>query len=178
MLIREIAEVTKKPRVFVDLDGVCADFFAGYQKLNPDVASEDEMPDGPDHTYDLMRGTDFFYTLPKYDSTDDLIATILEFAPCYRILSAPLHGDYANCKRNKMAWVADNLSPDPVRVIITSHKYRHAVDPHTGQPNVLIDDKAKNIRPWIETGGIGILYHAPSDSLDKVRDRLAEVFGQ
>jgi hypothetical protein len=77
-----------------------------------------------------------------------------------------------------MRWVADNLSPDPVRVIITSHKYRHAVDPRTGVANILIDDKMKNIRPWIETGGIGIQYHAGRDSLDQVRNRLAEVFGQ
>lgn len=178
MLLLEFAAITKKPRVFVDLDGVCADFFAGYRKLNPSVESEDEMPDGPDHTYDLMRGSDFFYQLPKYDTTDELINTILDFVPCYRVLSAPLHGDYKNSKENKTRWVMDNLHPQPKRIIITSHKYRHAVDPHTGVPNVLIDDKMKNIRPWIETGGIGIQYFAPKDNIETVRKRLQEVFGE
>lgn len=176
MLLLEFAGMVKRPRIFIDLDGVCADFFAGYQRLNPLVKSEDEMPDGPDHTYDLMRGTDFFYRLPKYSSTDNLIDLVLDFVPSYSILSAPLHGDYENSKKNKTRWVEENLHPQPKRIIITSHKYRHAVDPYSGVPNILIDDKMKNIRPWIETGGIGIQYFAPQDDIKVVRKRLEEVF--
>lgn len=177
MLLLEFAELSRKPKIFIDLDGVCADFFAGYQRLNPSVKSEDEMPEGYDTTYDKMKDTSFFYRLPKYSSTDQLIATVLDFSPSYNILSAPLHGDYANSKKWKTKWVEEYLNPQPKRIIVTSHKYRHAVDPHTGQPNILIDDKDKNIDPWNEAGGIGILYHAPSDSVDKVRDILTEVFG-
>lgn len=178
MLLNEFAAITKKPRVFLDLDGVVADFFAGYRKLNPAVRSEQEMPDGPDHTYDKMVGTDFFSRLPKYSSADQLVSLILDFVPGYTVLSAPLHGDYANSKFNKMRWVADHLHPAPRRVIITSHKWRHAVDPRTGVPNVLIDDRMKNIGPWRETGGYGILYHAQRTSLDEVRERLREIFGR
>lgn len=177
MLICEFADIVKRPRVFIDLDGVCADFFTGYQRLNPTVQSEADIPDRLDPTFDRMRGTDFFYRLPKYASTDQLIATVLDFVPSYSILSAPMHGDYANCKQQKTRWVQRYLTPQPRQIIITSHKYRHAVDPHTGVPNVLIDDKQKNLRPWRETGGIGIQYHAAQDDVSVVREQLQEIFG-
>lgn len=176
MLISEFASVTRHPRVYLDLDGVVANFFAGYQELNPAVRSEREMPDGPDSTYDLMRDTDFFYRLPVYSSAQELVATILEFVPGYTVLTAPLHGDYANSKRWKTRWVVENLHPAPRRVIVTAHKWRHAVDPHTGVANVLIDDKQKNLRPWRQSGGHAIEYFAPRTPVSEVQARLQEIF--
>jgi len=177
MLLHEFAEIAKRPRVWVDLDGVCADFFAGYRQLNPGVKSEDEMPTGFDPTYDKMRGTDFFYRLPKYASTDQLIATVLDFVPSYCVLTAPLYGDYENSKRWKTRWVEENLTPQPKRVVVTRNKYRHAVDPLTGVPGILIDDKDKNLDPWRDHGGIAIRYFAPDDDVRAVRGSLEEVFG-
>jgi hypothetical protein len=174
----EFIGAREQAKVFVDLDGVCADFFAGYRELNPSVRSEDEMPDGPDSTYELMKGTDFFYRLPKYSSADQLIATVLDFVPEYCILTAPLHGDYKNCKKNKTRWVRRYLTPQPKRIIVTSEKYHYAVDPKTGVPNILIDDRMKNIGPWREAGGIGIKYFAPDDDVAVVRSGLAQVFGR
>lgn len=178
MFLTEFAGLTRKPRIFVDMDGVLADFFAGYQRLNPSVKSEEEMPDEYDPTYEKMRDTDFFYRLPKYASADQLIATVLDFVPSYSILTAPIHGDYANSKKWKTKWIQKYLTPQPKRIIVTSHKYRHAVDPHTGQFNILIDDRDKNIDPWNEAGGVAIKYYAPYDDVSIVRKKLEEVLNE
>ena len=38
-----------------------------------------------------------------------------------------------------------------------------------GSPNILIDDKPKNIRAWNKKGGIGILYQANENSLEDLK---------
>jgi hypothetical protein len=48
----------------------------------------------------------------------------------------------------------------------------YAVDKQTGLPNILIDDRPKNLEKWIAKGGFGIRYQANEDSIKIVEKGL------
>jgi hypothetical protein len=70
MRIYEINKTQRKqPEVFLDMDGVLADFFAEYARLADMPAGStyrDVPPAKNDPTLNKMVGTDFFYRLPKF----------------------------------------------------------------------------------------------------------------
>lgn len=159
----------KKPEVYLDMDGVLADFFTEYAKL-AGVSSgnyRDIPPAKTDPTLDKMVGTDFFYRLPKFPSADNLVSTIVDLFGHYHICSSPLRGDHAGSEKWKKAWIKENLNPQPVDIIITPNKAKYAVQAD-GTPNILIDDRGSNISGWEAKGGVGIKYQADEDSLDVV----------
>ncbi len=158
-----------KPEVYLDMDGVIADFFAEYAKL-AGVESGDYRSIPPakvDPTLDKMIGTDFFFRLPKFPSADALIDMIVKTFGYYHICSSPLRGDHAGSEKWKKAWIKKHLKIQPKEIIITPNKAKHAVQPD-GTPNILIDDRGSNISAWEAKGGVGIKYQADEDGLDVV----------
>jgi 5'(3')-deoxyribonucleotidase len=170
MKIKEIETRAAAPEVFLDMDGVLADFFAEYAVLAglPRGSSYRDIPPAKtDPTLNKMVGTDFFYRLPKFDTADQLVDMVVSEFGQYSICSSPLRGDHENSGRQKMRWIKEHLSPQPERVLIESRKEKHAVQAD-GTPNILIDDRGSNITKWEEAGGIGIKYQADEDGLDVV----------
>lgn len=171
-------EIKKKPHgqpiIYLDMDGVLADFFHEYAKL----AGVPENERGR-HDYHLippvlrepvinqMIGTDFFYRLPKFADADRLVTMIVRLFGKYSICSSPLRGDHGNSGEQKTRWIRDYLHPQPEQIIITPHKGRYAKQPD-GTPNILIDDRGSNITEWEAAGGIGIKYQADENGLDTV----------
>jgi hypothetical protein len=147
-------------KIYVDMDGVIADFFTELARHY-----------GVDHWKDLndkeaaimaLCGTDFFGSLPKFETSDDLIRyvdMITEGEWC--ILSSPLSRDVDNCSFWKKHWL-DKNGYMPKEAIFTHNKADFAND---GFPNILIDDHQPNIDAWNKAGGIGIRYQANKDSL-------------
>jgi hypothetical protein len=175
MRIYEINKTQRKqPEVFLDMDGVLADFFHEYAKLAG--VPEDERgrhdyhlipPKLREPVINQMVGTDFFYRLPKFGSADKLVAMIVKLFGSYSICSSPLRGDHENSGAMKRAWIAENLNPQPVNIVITPRKGKYAKQPD-GTPNILIDDRGSNITEWEASGGIGIKYQADENGLDTV----------
>lgn len=156
--------------VYVDMDGVLADFEAGYHRLfgrRPGSESRD------DPNIAKLVGTDFFGTLPKYDSADALIQLVLDHAGRYSICTAPLRNDHKNSGHWKREWLAQHISPAPRQIKVNGQKEVYAVGAD-GVPNVLIDDKPKNIQRWRAAGGIAVEYYAPRDGLDVVAQGLRQ----
>lgn len=160
----------KQSEVYLDMDGVLADFFAEYAVLAglPRGSSYRDIPPAKtDPTLNKMVGTDFFARLPKFPTADTLVNMVVGVFGHYHICSSPLRGDHENSAKQKRIWLSKNLSPQPRDIIITPRKERHAVQPD-GTPNVLIDDRGDNISKWEAAGGIGIKYQADEDGLDTV----------
>ena len=179
MRAEELIRATKNTKIYLDMDGVLADFFAEYAKLAGVTSGSyrDIPPAKADPTLNKMIGTDFFHRLPKFPTADSLIKLVLKYAPSYGICSSPLRGDHANSGNWKRVWIKDNLNPQPAEIIITGQKEHHAVNAD-GSPNILIDDRGTNIVAWRARGGIGIKYQADEDSLDVVAQGLARAFGR
>lgn len=161
----------KKPEVYVDMDGVIADFFTEYAKLAGIESGNyrDIPPAKTDPTLNKMVGTDFFARLPKIASADQLIAMVVKLYGHYHICSSPLRGDFENSEKWKRVWIQKHLNPQPKDIIITPNKAKYAKQAD-GTPNILIDDRGSNISAWESAGGIGIKYQADEDSLQKVVD--------
>lgn len=175
MRLSEIAQKTKyQPEVFLDMDGVLADFFTEYAKLAgmPAGSSYRDVPPAKnDPTLNKMVGTDFFYRLPRFPTTNTLVDMVVKVFGKYSICSSPLRGDHENSEVQKTRWIQKNLKPLPARIVIIANKAKHAVQPD-GTPNILIDDRKDNIISWEAAGGIGIKYQADEDSLDVVAEGL------
>lgn len=178
MQSKDLIRVTKNTKIYLDMDGVLADFFAEYAKLAGITSGNyrDIPPAKADPTLDKMVGTDFFLRLPKFPTADSLVQLVLSYVPQYNICSSPLRGDHKNSEHYKRMWIQKHLKPQPKEIIITGQKERHAVNPD-GSPNILIDDRGTNIVAWRARGGIGIKYQADEDSLEVVERGLAHAFG-
>ena len=58
-----------------------------------------------------IAGTDFFATLPKFDSAGELISMVKEFTGGnFSINTSPLRGDNENSAKYKKLWIQNNNS--------------------------------------------------------------------
>jgi hypothetical protein len=165
-----------KPTVYLDMDGVMADFFGGVEKMygvdHWKQLTNDKTKDLKKEVIDRITGTNFFATLPKFETADALIDMVKQFTGGkFSINTSPLRGDNANSAKHKKTWIANNIE-QPDEIVVTGRKESWATDKGTGTPNILIDDRPINIQKWQAAGGYGILYQANRDSLDKVKKGL------
>jgi hypothetical protein len=123
------------------------------------------------NAYQLFRDIDAFGT------ANQLLSLVKKYAGGYCILSSPLSFDRDGSMRGKREWLAKHINVKPDKIIFEHEKYKYAVQPN-GTPNILIDDYGVNTRAWDQAGGIAVKYQADEDSLDKVVDVLAIVFGK
>jgi hypothetical protein len=164
------------PIVYIDMDGVLADFFGGVEKMfgvqHWKDLSQDNKLDLKQEVINKIQGTDFFATLPKFSSADALIDMVKKFTGGkFSINTSPLRGDNENSGKYKQLWITQNIEK-PDQTIITGRKETYAKDKASGTPNILIDDRPVNIQRWQGAGGYGILYQANRDPLSKVQQAL------
>ncbi len=170
-----------KPIVYLDMDGVLADFFGGVEFLygveHWKELTNDKTKDLKKQVIDRITGTDFFAVLPKFPTADALIDMVKKFTGGnFSINTSPLRGDHENSAKYKKVWIANNIET-PDNIIVTGRKETYAKDKGTGTPNILIDDRPVNIQRWQAAGGYGILYQANRDPLSKVQQAL-EKYGK
>ena len=163
-----------KPVVYLDMDGVIADFFGGVEKLygvsHWKQLASDKSKDLRQDVIDRITGTNFFETLPKFPSADNLIAVIKKFTGGrFSILTSPLRGDHDNSAKWKRVWINQNIE-QPDETIVSGRKEKYATT--KGTANILVDDRPINIQKWQDKGGYGILYQANKDSLSTIEQAL------
>ena len=167
-----------KPTVYLDMDGVLADFFGGVEKMygveHWKQLTNDKTKDLKKEVIDRITGTDFFATLPKFPTADALIDMVKKFTGGkFSINTSPLRGDHENSGKYKKVWISNNIDT-PDDIIVTGRKETYATNKGTGTPNILIDDRPVNIQRWQAAGGYGILYQANRDQLTKVEKGLED----
>jgi len=167
-----------KPIVYLDMDGVLADFFGGVEFLygvdHWKELTNDKTKYLKKQVIDRITGTDFYAVLPKFDTADALIDMVKKFTGGkFSINTSPLRGDHENSAKYKKVWISNNIE-QPDDIIVTGRKESYAKDKGTGTPNILIDDRPVNIQKWQAAGGYGILYQANRDQLTKVQKGLED----
>ena len=167
-----------KPIVYLDMDGVLADFFGGVEFLygveHWKELTNDKTKDLKKQVIDRITGTDFFAVLPKFKTADALIDMVKKFTGGkFSINTSPLRGDHENSAKYKRVWISNNIE-QPDEIIVTGRKESYAKNKGTGTPNILIDDRPVNIERWQAAGGYGILYQANRDNLNKVKKGLED----
>ena len=162
-----------KVRVYIDMDGVLADFDRGVRELcHMEPQSQNGKRDTKidDLMWDALRKVDHYYDklelMPGAKEMFDLI--YWKYGDQCEILTGvprPERG-IITAGEDKIAWTKRNLSEEvKINIVLRKEKLRFC----KGPDSVLIDDRAKTIRDWKEAGGIGILHTSPKDTLDQLR---------
>tara|TARA_B100000035_G_C21035712_1_gene570805 strand:+ start:229 stop:2391 length:2163 start_codon:yes stop_codon:yes gene_type:complete len=147
-----LGELASTSKVYVDMDGVLADFFGEWKKL---IGKDWRKVKDIEPALQKIRDTDnFWLDLPLLPQAKNLLGIIKKVKGSYTILSSPLPND-PNSEPHKREWIKKNLDFfPPENVIITKDKAKFATNAD-GTPNILIDDFGQNIASWEAAGGEG-----------------------
>jgi 5'(3')-deoxyribonucleotidase len=159
-------------KVHIDMDGVIADFFSALAEFRKVNHWKDQGEITLDTSIKELRGTNFFETLPVFPFAKKLVDLVKSYTGGeYYINTSPLRDDMENSRKYKTKWLQKhNFVPNDI--IVTKRKESYAIDKQTGLPNILIDDRPKNLEKWIAKGGFGIRYKANEDSIKIVEKGL------
>ena len=155
----QLGEIASTSEIYVDMDGVLADFFGEWARLMKvdhftKIDKEHEIGDALQRIRDT---DDFWLRLPVLPQARELLTLIKNIKGEYNICSTPLQDD-PNSEKHKRTWLEKNLSSFPPKnVYITNDKSQYATN-SDGIPNILIDDFGKNVSQWEAAGGIGFKY--------------------
>ena len=152
------------PRLFLDCDGVLADFDGGAEQLLGMSVKAYEARHGRGAFWKrLAKAPNFYGTLPEmldarrlFDAVEHLNPTILTGLPL---------GNWAAPQKAK--WAAEHFPGVPIVTCMARDKHKH-MEPG----DVLVDDR-ENHRAAYEGAGIVFVHHKNAE--DSVR-RLAEIF--
>jgi hypothetical protein len=155
-----------RPEIFVDMDGVLADFDAGYELqfgIRPSKADDNV-------DWSMVRRTEGFYcNLPPMPDFEMLWAGLIPFSP---IILTGVPSSVEEATDNKRAWVRKHIGPDQRMIACPSKdKSLHILRPG----DVLIDDWEKYRSLWIERGGRWITHVSAEASLNELAALLGEV---
>jgi len=165
-------DLDPKAELYVDMDGVLADFFGVWTKMMG-VDHWKQIKDIEPALQKIRDTKDFWINLPMTSNATNLLNAIKQFKGKYNILSAPLPGD-PESEPQKRAWIQKHLSMfPPTKIIIDPNKAAYAKQAD-GTPNALIDDFGENISKWESAGGIGI-QHANSSVANTISNLAQEL---
>jgi len=155
-LSEALGELDPSTEIYVDMDGVLADFFGEWAKVMGKKSFRD-IEDPASAIKKIKTVEDFWLNLPVLPQAKELLLLIKRVKGKYKICTSPLADD-PRSEPHKREWVKKNLSFFlPEEVIVTHNKPQFAKNKN-GTPNILIDDYGVNIRAWEAAGGIGFKY--------------------
>jgi 5'(3')-deoxyribonucleotidase len=169
-ILEKLGEIAPNTEIYVDMDGVLADFFGEWAKAMGKKSFRDI--EDPEAAIGKIKDIeDFWLNLPVLPQAKQLLTLIKKVKGKYKICTSPLADD-PRSEPHKREWVKKNLAFFlPEEVIVTHNKPKWATQ-KDGTPNILIDDYGVNIDKWEAAGGIGFKYK------DHKFDRTAKAIKQ
>ena len=133
------------PHLFLDCDGVLADFDAGATKLLGMSAQSFQDAHGRSEFWRrLARAPDFYGSLPLLSDARQLADAVAHLHPT--ILTGLPIGQWA--APQKVRWAAKHFPGTPIITTMARDKFRHM----TGA-DVLVDDRADHRAAWEDAAG-------------------------
>jgi len=155
----------QKPKIsciYLDMDGVIADFVKRYKELYDMEPREAEKKKEFNKYFDEFIATNQFATLDLMPGAMDGI-TFLRKAnvPTQMLSSTATEDKYHDISKQKMVWLQTHgITFTPNFVPGKKHKYKYAAP-----DKIIIDDTQSVIDQWNAAGGIGILHKNWQDTL-------------
>lgn len=156
--------MTNFPKLYLDLDGVMADFDAHF----PATFGLDHRSLADDAMWATINAhPSYFRDMPPCEGAKAFFDSISWLDPI--ILTACPRTNYANAARQKRAWVREHLSTSCMVLPVMGGRNKPLFMHAPG--DILIDDFERNIVVWQEDGGRGIL-HCDFATTKEALDRL------
>lgn len=147
----------KQPHLFLDCDGVLADFDAGARKLLGATPAEFEDRHGRGEFWKrLARHGNFYGELPEMPDAGQLFEAVKHLKPT--ILTGLPLGNWAAPQKER--WAAKHFPGVPIITTMARQKHLH-MDPG----DVLVDDRENHRHLWDKAGGIFIHHKNAADSI-------------
>ncbi len=152
--------------VYVDMDGVLADFDAAmidrFGVSADDITKEEKWEKIKNYDNDVEP---WFLSLQLMPDARELWAFLTSNFERVEILTAA--GTTLNdAPKQKRAWIKDNFGPD-VRVNVVKKAKDKEV--FAEENTILIDDRAKAVNPFIAAGGKGIIYTSAATTIKTLK---------
>lgn len=154
----------KQPHLFLDCDGVLADFDAGAKGLLGMLPAQFEERHGRGEFWKrLARAPNFYGTLEELPDAQELFAAVKHLKPT--ILTGLPLGKWAAPQKEQ--WAAEHFPGVPI--ITTMAREKHL---HMDRGDVLVDDRENHRHLWENAGGVFVHHKNAKDSLRQ----LAEIY--
>jgi hypothetical protein len=151
-----------KPTIFLDMDGVLANFVKGYK----DAFDRDAYADDPFTIKQFCNSKpDFFRHLPVLDKGRELFELLKDDYKIV-ILTTPMDG-MVFCKQDKVSWMRENFGN--YDIIFTADKADYATD----ESSILIDDMDYNLKPFADAGGTAIDFN--KNNIQQIMEKIETV---
>ncbi len=156
-------------KIYVDLDQVLVDFYAGAEKLlGYDFNSVIGTPKEAERNRILGTTPLFWEMLPPMPDYRVLWDYLLPLQPHVLSASPNWRDDYVHYGKRK--WLVRYLGISGDRIHIVERKDKALYAQSQGQQNLLIDDHPGNIERFIERGGIGILHNDAHSTIAQLQN--------
>ena len=153
-----------RPKLFLDADGVLANFDEGVRRLLGMLPKEFERKRGRGAFWrELAKAPGFYANLPEMPDARQLFEAVAHLKPT--ILTGLPLGKWA--APQKVAWAAEHFPGVPIITCMARDKHRH-MEPG----DVLVDDREDH-RAAYEAHGVVFIHHR--NAADSIR-QLADIF--
>jgi hypothetical protein len=153
-----------QPHLFLDCDGVLADFDAGVQRILGMTPSQFEDRHGRGEFWKrLARDPNFYGDLPQMPDARKLFEAAKHLKPT--ILTGIPLGKWAAPQKER--WAATHFPGVPIVTTLAREKHLHME-----KGDVLVDDRENHRKLWEDAGGIFIHHRNATDTIGK----LAEIY--
>lgn len=171
-----------KNTLYLDLDGVLADFNARAQELlgSPSTARDAAELSGRWKTdlWNRLKATPNFYRhLPLTSFAHELVTLAKRFQTelswNVEILTAiPRHNDVPEAFQDKVEWVQEHFPEFRIRFGPYSHDKQH----HARPGDILVDDRYSNCTEWTQAGGTAVQVKTrdPAPALHQLTELLEQ----
>ena len=159
---RELGQLNEEEseyKVYLDMDGVLADFDQRFRDLSGMEPKEFENKYGKKAFWNLIDEENkikFWVGIPVMDGAAALVDAVKDYD--YELLTSPSAKKQSYL--GKILWVRNHSSlfGGKPRINFKKAKEKHEVKPDLQKTDILIDDREDTIGRWNAAGGTGIVY--------------------
>ncbi len=171
MELGRLNEKESEYKVYLDMDGVLADFDQRFRDISGMEPREYENKYGRKAFWDLIDEENkikFWVGIPVMDGAAALVDAVKDYD--YELLTSPSAKKQSYL--GKILWVKNHIGsvfPSKPRINFKRAKEKHEVKSQLSQTDILIDDREDTIGRWNAAGGTGIVYKSIGQVLNDLK---------
>ena len=160
----------KEFKLYVNMDSVLTDFYKAFEDLGKQInygmkpeKFEEKYGTGAFWTAIAKGKVEFWSNMDWMEDGRKLWNYVKKYNPT--ILTKPARSKYS--KEGKQIWIDRELGKKIERILTRESKSTFANFANIN--SILIDDNEKNIKDWIESDGIGIIFKSSEQTIEELK---------